>query len=397
MRRTNLLATLLAALLGALLAALAPPDHVWLPAVAGGPRTYYVSPAGSDANGGERPGAALATIQLAVDRALPGERVVLAPGVYRQDITSRRDGTAAAPITIGGPREAVVKGGGRGRVVEINHDHITLEGFTVDGLWGRPDRPEGYRDKLLYAVGRRPGDGVVGLRVLHMAFANAGGECLRLRYFAQHNEVAHSSFVGCGAHDFRFGGGGKNGEAVYIGTARDQLGDGRNPGDELDRSGYNWVHHNHFDTGGNECVDIKEGSAENVVEHNSCTGQRDPDSAGMGARGSRNIFRGNHIYGNVGAGVRLGGEDAGDGLDNTVSHNRIVGNGGGGIKIVRPQQGPLCGNELRDNGAGPVVGRGGLDPAAPCPPPRPGLRPAQGRSGLDGSYGRRTAGSPSTA
>lgn len=368
MKTHYLTMALVGVLLGALLAAVEQSGRTWLPLVASGPRTFYVSPAGSDANSGARPDAPLATIQLALDRAGPGDRVSLAPGAYAQDISSRRDGTAAAPITLSGPRDAVLHGAGRSRVIEINHDHITVEGFTVDGLWGRPDRREGYRNKLLYAVGTAAGDGVVGLRVLRMTFTNAGGECLRLRYFAQHNEVAHSSFAGCGVYDFKFRGGGKNGEAIYIGTARNQLGDGRNPTDDLDQSSYNWIHHNRFDTGGNECVDIKEGSAENIVEHNSCTGQRDPNSAGLDARGDRNVLRGNHVYGNVGAGVRLGGEDALDGVDNEVYHNTIIGNRSGGIKILRPRQGLLCGNELRDNGAGAVVGQEAmLDPALPCP------------------------------
>jgi Right handed beta helix region len=368
MKSHYIILALVGVLLGVLPAALWPGRRAWLPQVAGGPRTFYISPAGDDANSGARPDAPLATIQLALDRAGPGDRVTLAPGGYSQDISTRRDGTAAAPITISGPRDAVLRGAGRSRVITINHDHITLEGFTVDGLWGRPDRSEGYRNKLLYAVGTAPGDGVVGLRVLYMAFANAGGECLRLRYFAQHNEVAHSSFTGCGVYDFKFRGGGKNGEAIYIGTARAQLGDGRNPTDDLDQSSYNWIHHNRFDTGGNECVDIKEGSAENIVEHNSCTGQRDPHSAGLDARGNRNVLRSNHIYGNVGAGVRLGGKDIVDGVDNEVSHNTIIDNRGGGLKILRPQQGLLCGNELRDNDAGAVVGHATVpDPALPCP------------------------------
>lgn len=368
MRSHYLSAVLVGALLGVLLAALAPTSRVWLPMVAGGPRVFYVSPAGSDANSGASPDAPLASIQLAVDRAGPGDRVALAPGHYLQDISSRRDGTAEAPITISGPAGAVVSGAGRSRVIEITHDHLTLEGFTVDGLWGRPDEAAGYRDKLLYAVGTSPRRGVTGLRVLRMAFANAGGECLRLRYFAQHNEVAHSSFANCGVYDFRFRDGGKNGEAVYIGTARSQIDDGKNPTGGLDQSSYNWIHHNRFDTGGNECVDIKEGSAENIVEHNSCTGQRDPKSAGLDARGDRNTFRDNHIYGNRGAGVRLGGDGARDGLDNAVYRNTIVDNAGGGIKILRSRQGLICGNTVDGGRAGAVVGEGeGVDPMAPCP------------------------------
>lgn len=335
-----------------------------------GPRTYYVSPTGSDSNRGEGPAAPLATIQLAVDRARPGDQIRLAEGEYRQDVVSRRDGTAAAPITISGPPGAVIRGGGSSRVIEINHDNHTLKGFTVNGLWGRADRAAGYRDKLLYAVGTRPGDGVVGLRVLEMSFANAGGECLRLRYHAMHNEVAYSSIAGCGLYDFRFGGGGKNGEGIYIGTARGQLGDGRNPTAELDTSGHNWIHDNSIDTGGGECVDIKEGARENLVERNSCTGQRDPKSAGLAARGDRNTLRDNKVYGNSGAGVRLGGAEPGDGVANRVYGNTLVDNRGGGIKILRPEQGPLCGNLLRDNGQGAVVGSDlAVDPAAPCAEP----------------------------
>src|SRR5262249_35218623 len=159
----------------------------------------------------------------------PGETIVLAPGAYLQDIVSRRAGAEGAPITIKGPAEAVLKGGGNGRIFEINHDYLTLDGFTIDGLWGDAGSASGYRDKLLYVLGKAPRDGVSGLRVLNMTFKNAGGECLRLRYFAQHNEIAGSTFAGCGVHDFKFNGGGKNGEAIYIGTAPEQRGDGKNP------------------------------------------------------------------------------------------------------------------------------------------------------------------------
>jgi len=357
------------ALVGAALAcvALALLSRAIAPVVAPEPRTLYVAPGGSDANSGARPGDALATIQRAVDLAGPGDRVELAEGDYLQDLVSRRDGARGAPITIAGPAGAVVRGAGAPYVVEINHDYITLEGFSLDGLWDDPRAAAGYRNKLLYAIGTRPGNGVTGLRVLHMRLANAGGECLRLRYFASHNEVAHSTFRNCGVHDFRFGDG-KNGEAIYIGTARAQIDDGKNPTAELDRSAHNWVHHNSFDTRGNECVDIKEGATENLVEHNSCTGQRDPKSAGLDAQGDRNILRYNRVFGNSGAGVRLGGDLGSDGVENAVYGNVLTGNGGGGIKIVRGPQGPLCENQIADNGDDPIVGmrEGAPDPSAPC-------------------------------
>jgi parallel beta helix pectate lyase-like protein len=226
----------------------------------------------------------------------------------------------------------------------------------------------GYREKLLYAIGTAPHDGIVGLKVLHMTFRNAGGECLRLRYFAQRNEVAFSTFTGCGVHDFKFKAGKRNGEGIYIGTAPEQRGNGENPTADPDQSNDNWVHHNAFDTQGNECVDIKEASSGNLVEHNTCTGQRDPNSGGFDARGSGNVFRYNESYGNLGAGIRLGGDTPDDGIDNQVYANNIHDNRAGGIKVQRQPQARVCGNLMANNSAGNLVGSGKarLDPTAPC-------------------------------
>lgn len=330
--------------------------------------TWHVSPQGRDSNAGTSPTAAFQSIQKAIDAAQPGETIQLAPGVYFQDIVSRRDGREGAPITIKGPDEAVLKGAGAPRIFEIHHDYLTLDGFTIDGLWNDPATKEGYRDKLLYVQGKQPGNGVNGLKVLNMSFKNAGGECLRMRYFAIGNEVAHSSFVACGMYDFKFNGGGKNGEAIYIGTAPEQRADGKNPDIAVDRSTDNWVHHNTFDTQGNECVDVKEGATANIIEYNRCTGQRDPLSGGFDSRGNGNIFRYNESFGNVGAGVRLGGDTKDDGLDNEVYGNKLYNNRAGGIKLVRKRQRSVCGNTMSGNAAGNVVSDGapGFDPTVPC-------------------------------
>jgi hypothetical protein len=334
------------------------------------PASLYVSPSGSDSNSGSTPDRPFQTIQHAIDLAQPGDTVNLAAGVYLQDVISKRAGTASAPIIIKGPADAIIKGGGGARIFQINHDNLTLDGFTIDGLWGSADTIEGFREKLLYVVGSAPNDGVSGLKVLRMTFKNAGGECLRLRYFAQHNEVGFSRFERCGVHDFKFHAGKRNGEAIYIGTAPEQRGNGENPSAAPDQSSANWIHNNSFNTQGNECVDIKEASAANVVEHNTCTGQQDPKSGGFDARGGGNIFRYNESFGNVGAGIRLGGDGAADGINNQVYGNSFHDNQAGGIKLVRrPQQ--LCGNNFANNRAGNLVGskRAKLDAAAACGAP----------------------------
>lgn len=319
--------------------------------VAQGGNHYFVSPGGSDSASGQSPAYAFATIQKALDTAPTGSTVHLAAGVYRQDVVTRRDG-----VTVTGPSGAVVQGAGAARIWQVQHDRITLSGFSIDGLVGPPDMPDGYRDKLIYAMSTTAGDGVDGLRINGMRLANAGGECVRLRYLHTNADVSFNRIGPCGVHDFQFPGGGKNGEGVYIGTAPEQQGKNGAPDDRPDVSTGNRVHHNVFDTKGNECVDIKENSTGNVAEYNLCTGQRDPNSAGFDSRGNGNSFRFNAAYGNVGAGIRFGGDTPADGTSNDAYGNVIVGNAAGGIKFQATPQGRVCGNAMYGNTGGNAVG-----------------------------------------
>lgn len=322
-------------------------------------RTFYVAPQGNDSRNGISSENALKTIQKALSLAMPGDTIILSDGTYLQDFVSIRNGTKDAPITIKGSASAIVKGAGKDRVIEINHDYIALDGFTVDGLHGSPKKKKGFRDKLIYVIGKEKRNGVTGMRIQNMTIKNAGGECIRLRYFASGNEISYNTITNCGVHDFAFKAGGKNGEGVYIGTAPEQLKDKKNPTTDPDQCTNNWIHHNTFNTQGNECVDIKEASAGNIVEHNSCTGQKDPESGGMDSRGNANIFRNNEIFGNKGSGIRLGGDSKKDGVQNVVTENNIRDNKAGGIKLMRAPQAKICGNNLENNPKGEFVGKEG--------------------------------------
>ncbi len=304
----------------------------------------FVSPTGSDDNDGSSPERALATIQQALDGAEPGTEVRLAAGTYRQDLRTVQDGRAEAPITIVGPPDAVMQGDGALYIVEVNHDHHVFQGFTIDGRFGE-DEEDGYRQKLLYAQGTENGSGVTGLRVLDMTLTNALDECVRLRYFADRNEIAGNTISNCGLKDFEFGGGRKNGEGIYIGTAPEQTDDERNPTDEPDRSSDNHVHDNRI-TGGSECIDVKEGATANLIESNTCTGALDSDSGGIDVRGSDNVVRGNTVTGGEGAGIRLGGDDPEDGTGNDVVDNVLRDNDEGAIKFMAAPQGQVCGNTV---------------------------------------------------
>ncbi len=320
---------------------------------------FFVDPSGNDGNDGLTPDAPFATIQHALELAQPGDTIHLAPATFEQNVITVRDGRADAPITITGTSESIINGSEAERIFQVVHDYITLEGFTIDGR--RSDNDEnnrdGYWNKLLYAEGREPQSGVTGLRLLNMNFRNAGGECVRLRYFVQYSEIAYSTFKNCGIYDFRLNGGGKVGEGIYVGTSSEQWFE--NPTNEPDQTAYNWIHHNHFETHGNECVEMKEGTHDNIVEHNICTQQRDDDSAGIGSRGD-NIIRYNEIYENGGAGIRLGGHEV-DGVQyggiNYVYGNIIYDNHRSGIKVEVSQQGIICGNAMSNNKSGQITGQ----------------------------------------
>lgn len=330
--------------------------------------TYYVSPAGNDANPGTSPAQPFATIQHAVDLAGPGSVITLAAGTYLQDIVTTRSGTATAPITITGPSDAIVKGDGSGgRVIQIFHSYITLDGFTVDGKAGNNE----YRGRLVYVLGQQARTPLLGLRIVNMTLRNAGGECVRLRYYIQGAELARNTIGPCGTEDYPggvWGGGGKNGEGIYIGTAPEQQGDDTNPESGPDLSRNNHIHHNTFNTQGNECVDMKEHTSGNIIEYNVCTGQKDPNSGGFGSRGNGNILRFNTSQGNVGGGVFLGGDTESFGINNQVYGNTLHNNRYGAIYMVSAPQTIVCGNNLAGNG--PNDGEYGQDypPDATCPP-----------------------------
>src|SRR6185369_11251558 len=322
---------------------------------------YYVSPSGDNKNNGLSSDLAFKTIQEAIDQAQPGDTIEIADGEYRQDIVSKRDGAPDRKIVLEGSTNAVVKGDGGAHIVEINHSFLTLRGFTVDGLFGDSKSSKGYRDKLIYIQGMGNKKGVEGLLIENMTVQNSGGECIRMRYFATKNEISHNTIRNCGVNDFLFSGGGKNGEGVYLGTAPEQRGNGKNPTNDPDISENNWIHDNTFDTAGNECVDIKEGATRNIVEKNSCTGQKDKNSGGMDSRGNENVFRYNQIFGNKGAGIRLGGDNQTDGINNFIYGNTIKDNASGGIKVEQKPQAKMCQNTFSGNKGADFVGSFGKE------------------------------------
>lgn len=296
--------------------------------------TWYVSPTGTNTAKSGTPTQPFKTISYALSKAKPGTTIIVLAGTYPEHIKTSVNGTASQRITLQAQGQVILTGdSSNGRVFDVWHDYYTISGFEFTG-----------KDKLLWL---QEADNTV---VSDNYFHDAQGECVRVKYQSTKNQLSRNRIENCGLLDFGGGGTGKNGEGIYIGTAPEQL--NRNPSPEVDQSNANVISNNTFVTNGNECVDIKEGSEQNVIEFNDCTGQKDVESAGLDARGSNNIFRYNKSYNNVGAGIRLGGDTTTDGINNDVYGNEITNNQGAAVKVMRLPQGTICGNTAVNNAGG---------------------------------------------
>ncbi|WP_323039605.1 nitrous oxide reductase family maturation protein NosD [Gemmobacter sp.] len=67
------------------------------------------------------------TLALAIAGAMPGDVLILTDGAYGGPVTIDR------PLTITGPRGAIVDGGGTGSVITLTAPDVLLRGFTVTG------------------------------------------------------------------------------------------------------------------------------------------------------------------------------------------------------------------------------------------------------------------------
>ena len=90
---------------------------------------------------------------------------------------------------------------------------------------------------------------------------------------------------------------------------------------------------------------MKEGSANNLIEHNICEQQQDPNSGCFGLRGSDNTVRWNDIAECKGAGVRVGG-DRSFGTNNNIYGNNIKNADAGAFSVHSPDQGTVCENNI---------------------------------------------------
>jgi hypothetical protein len=337
-------------------------------------RTVHVNPStGADTNDGssDRP---LKTLQAALDEAEPGTEIDLAPGLYRERITTRANGTSDHPIVIKGPesgrdradryRATVVD---KTRVVNIDHSHYVLDGFTVDGqpeLMGT-DYPTSLADidafkrrvrervansKLIYLGSADTSRDITGVTIRNMFLSGSGGECVRLRNNAHDNAITDSVIQYCGMYGKSVGKSDSefhNGEGVYIGTSP---GSSDQPMADDDAGSGNVIKGNLIRTFGTECLDVKENAHDNVFEDNTCSDNAESTKDGgslVELRGHDNIVRGNRLSHSLGYGVKIRSDkNEYDKGGNVVEDNRISNTAGKAIFITSDaEQGHIGNND----------------------------------------------------
>lgn len=191
-----------------------------------------------------------ASLEDALDNAVPGDVIHLADGRYEDRFTAEEAGTADRPIWVCGGPGAVIDAGDveGGYAFHLDGaDHWRLVGFTV-----RNGQKGVMADEVEHAV-------IQGLTVEHI-----GDEAIHLRNFSSDNVVRDNTIRDTGLRKPKFG------EGVYIGTAESNWCTvTRCKPDNSDR---NVVSGNHISAVTAEAVDIKEGTTGGVLTRNTFDG-----------------------------------------------------------------------------------------------------------------------------
>ncbi len=305
---------------------------------------FFVSPLGDDTKSGTSPSNAKKSIQLIVEIMRPGDTLRLLPGTYTQNIETVRSGSADAPISIVGTDDSKLVGNekNRNRVVAISHSYIRLEGFEINGLAGSPQLKSNFANKLIY-VAAKTGHQLQGIQIKSLKVSNARGECIRFKNVSL-SLIANNHITHCGIEDYKFSGGQQNGEAIYIGTAPEQL-----PLGKVDESVFNHVVGNQINVYGSECIDLKEGANYTRIFYNYCANALAHRSGAISIRSSNNLVKYNTIVSNQGAGIRIGADVESLAINNIVEHNELIENQHSAIKIMNWPQANVCKNKIQGN------------------------------------------------
>ncbi len=180
----------------------------------------------------------------------PGQEIVLAPGTYAGNFTISHSGTSTAPLTLCGPRTAVLNGGDLSHGYTLHLDHASwwrVEGFTVEG-----------GQKGVIADGSD--DDLIASLYVH----STGDEGIHLRAFSSHDTVRNCLVRNTGQKTQFYG------EGIYVGSAHKNW--CRYSRLRPDASDDDTIAGNNIADTTAENIDIKEGTTGGQITGNSFNG-----------------------------------------------------------------------------------------------------------------------------
>jgi len=276
--------------------------------------TYYVSTSGDDENPGTTATAPFRTAEKALAVVQPGDTVQFAAGTYAALRIDQLQGTAEAPITLRGDRQASFSTGSYERDAGIwieDSEQVILDGLVVHrSLWG--------------IMGER----LHNVTIRHCHTYDIGQEAIHVRDRSDHILIADNQI-----HDTGLRGGeyARYGEGVYIGRGAS--------GGENDGTHHVLIHRNEIFRTASEAIDLKRGLHDLIAQYNTIydinTLVRAAVNVMDGAEGTEYgyLLRGNVIhdifgqrYHSDGTGIRI----FGDGVE--VSNNLIYNTSAYGIR-----------------------------------------------------------------
>lgn len=215
--------------------------------------TSTPSPATDPAPGGSGNVAAVSTaaqLTAALAAARPGDTIMLADGTYSGQFVAAGAGTATAPITLKGGRQAILDGGSTssGYAFHLNGaSYWVLDGFSLKGA-----------QKGLV------GDNTQHSTLQNLSITGTGQEGLHLRAASSDNVIKGNTITDTGLVKPDFG------EGIYLGSASSNW--ATYSGGQPDKSDRNQVISNTVARTGAESLDIKEGSTGGLIRDNSFDG-----------------------------------------------------------------------------------------------------------------------------
>jgi hypothetical protein len=249
-------------------------------------------------------------LRQALAAASPGQVIVLAPGEYRGHFVAATSGTAAQPITLCGPRSAVLDGGGIDSGYTLHLSHASwwrVAGFTVTS---------GQKGVM---TDQATHDLITGLYV-----HGTGDEAIHLRDFSSDDAVSGNVVRDTGllVHSY--------GEGIYVGTAHKNW--CKYSGCQPDNSDRDVISGNDIANTTAENIDIKEGTTGGKIIGNQLNGTgMDPSAATawINVKGNGWLIQANTGTDSVKDGLQVHKVYDGWGYGNVFKANKLRVNGPG--------------------------------------------------------------------